>query len=97
MTPSDQPSDAPLPTSQDGPFHVVAIGASAGGLDALEKLVAELPADTGAAFVVIQHLSPDHKSMMASLLARHTTMPVHMVEGDTPIEPNQLFLIPPAR
>lgn len=78
------------------PLYVVAIGASAGGLDALEKLVAELPPDTGAAFVVIQHLSPDHKSMMASLLARYTTMPVHMVESDTLIEPNQVYLIPPA-
>ena len=50
--------------------YVVAIGASAGGLDALEKLFATLPSDTGAAFVVIQHLSPDHKSMMDTLLSR---------------------------
>jgi two-component system CheB/CheR fusion protein len=74
---------------------VVAIGASAGGLDALEKLFASLPADTGAAFVVIQHLSPDHKSMMASLLARHTSMPVEMVEENMPIQGNKVFLIPP--
>lgn len=77
------------------PLYVVAIGASAGGLDALEKLFASLPADCGAAFVVIQHLSPDHKSMMASLLARHTRMPVLMVEEDMLIVPNQVFLIPP--
>lgn len=76
-------------------LYVVAIGASAGGLDALEKLVAELPAETGAAYVVIQHLSPDHKSMMASLLARYTRMPVKMVEADTPIEPNHVYLISP--
>jgi two-component system, chemotaxis family, CheB/CheR fusion protein len=94
-TPEHHP-DTPVTAPTDGAFYVVAIGASAGGLDALEKLVAELPADTGAAFVVIQHLSPDHKSMMASLLARYTTMPVHMVETDTPIEPNQVYLIPPA-
>ena len=79
----------------DKPLHVVAIGASAGGLDALEKLFASLPADSGAAFVVIQHLSPDHKSMMASLLARHTRMPVVVVEENLPIAPNQVFLIPP--
>lgn len=93
-----QPDPLAHPGASPGPnepFHVVAIGASAGGLDALEKLVAELPADTGAAFVVIQHLSPDHKSMMASLLSRHTSMPVHMVESDTLIAPNQVFLIPP--
>ncbi|HRK36751.1 MAG TPA: CheR family methyltransferase [Burkholderiaceae bacterium] len=76
-------------------LHVVAIGASAGGLDALEKLFAALPPDTGAAFVVIQHLSPDHKSMMASLLARHTSMPVVMVEENMPIQANKVFLIPP--
>jgi two-component system CheB/CheR fusion protein len=94
MTHPDTAADTAASASE-GPFHVVAIGASAGGLDALEKLVAELPADSGAAFVVIQHLSPDHKSMMASLLARHTAMPVHMVESDTVIAPNQVFLIPP--
>ncbi len=85
-------SDVAQPTQA---LYVVAIGASAGGLDALEKLFASLPADCGAAFVVIQHLSPDHKSMMASLLARHTQMPVLMVEEDMPIAPNQVFLIPP--
>lgn len=83
------------PSALVEPLFVVAVGASAGGLDALEKLVAELPSDTGAAFVVIQHLSPDHKSMMASLLARHTPMPVLMVEADTPIEANHLYLISP--
>lgn len=54
-----------------------------------------IPADTGAAFVVIQHLSPDHKSMMASLLGRHTTMPVIMVEDDMVLAPDTVYLIPP--
>lgn len=76
-------------------LYVVGVGASAGGLDALEKLFGSLPADSGAAFVVIQHLSPDHKSMMASLLQRHTRMPVIMVEDDMPVGANQVFLIPP--
>ncbi|GAB4214756.1 MAG: chemotaxis protein CheB [Rhodoferax sp.] len=75
--------------------HVVAVGASAGGLEALEKLFDGLPADSGATFVVIQHLSPDHKSMMANLLSRHTSMPVVMVEQDMAIEPNRVYLIPP--
>jgi len=94
----ESPPGAGTPNSgvpTDHALYVVAIGASAGGLDALEKLFASLPADCGAAFVVIQHLSPDHKSMMASLLARHTRMPVVMVEEDMPIAPNQVFLIPP--
>jgi len=75
--------------------HIVAVGASAGGLEALEKLFDGLSCDSGATFVVIQHLSPDHKSMMANLLSRHTAMPVVMVEQDMPIEPNRVYLIPP--
>jgi len=75
--------------------QIIAIGASAGGLEALEKLFAGLSSQSGATFVVIQHLSPDHKSMMANLLARHTAMPVVMVEQDMPIEPNRVYLIPP--
>ena len=76
---------------------VVAIGASAGGLDALERLFGALPVDTGAAFVVIQHLSPDHKSMMDNLLARYTAMPVQVAGHDMPLVPNAVFLIPPAK
>jgi len=75
--------------------YVVCIGASAGGLDALEKFFKACPADTGAAIVVVQHLSPDHKSMMSNLLARHTDMPVTMVEDDMPIDGNHVYLIPP--
>lgn len=75
--------------------YVVCIGASAGGLDALEKFFQSCPVDSGAAFVVVQHLSPDHKSMMNNLLARHTKMPVVMVEDDMPIKANQVYLIPP--
>ncbi len=74
---------------------MVCIGASAGGLDALERFFKACPTDTGAAFVVIQHLSPDHKSIMNNLLARHTRMPVIMVEDAMPIEANTLYLIPP--
>ena len=75
--------------------HVVCIGASAGGLDALERFFATCPADMGAAFVVVQHLSPDHKSMMNTLLSRHTHMPVIMVEEDMQIEADKVYLIPP--
>lgn len=75
--------------------HLVAIGASAGGLDALERFFDNCPADSGAAFVVIQHLSPDHKSMMSNLLSRHTEMPVIMVEDDMAIKADHVYLIPP--
>ena len=74
---------------------VVAIGASAGGLEALEHFFTHCRSDTGAAFVVIQHLSPDHKSIMNDLLARYTSMKVQVVEDGMAIEPDQVFLIPP--
>ena len=84
-------------SSKSAPFdgYVVCIGASAGGLDALEKFFKACPTDLGAAFVVVQHLSPDHKSMMSNLLARHTEMPVTMVEDDMPMDANHVYLIPP--
>ena len=77
--------------------YIVAIGASAGGLDALERLFSSLPPDTGAAFVVIQHLAPDHKSMMDNLLARYTRMPVQVVSEGVALVANQVFLIPPGK
>lgn len=58
------------------PFPIVAIGASAGGLEALEQFLGHVPAGSGMAFVVIQHLDPNHKGMMPELLQRSTTMPV---------------------
>ena len=77
--------------------YVVAIGASAGGLDALERFFDELAPNSGAAIVVIQHLSPDHKSMMDNLLARHTSMPVLMAENGLSIQANRVYLIPPGK
>ncbi|MBK1722607.1 chemotaxis protein CheB [Thiocystis violacea] len=84
------------PSTQPFKGYVVAVGASAGGLDALERFFQSVPDDTGAAFVVVQHLSPDHKSMMGNLLARHTSMPVVTVEHDMHLEANRVHLIPPA-
>ncbi len=94
---SDEPATLPEISMAAGKFdgYVVCIGASAGGLDALERFFSACPIDTGAAFVVVQHLSPDHKSMMNTLLSRHTRMPVIMVEEDMPLRGNCLFLIPP--
>lgn len=77
--------------------YIVAIGASAGGLDALERFFDELPSNSDAVFVVVQHLSPDHKSMMDNLLARHTAMPVLMAENTMEMKPNHVYLIPPGK
>ena len=74
------------------------IGASAGGLEALTAFIEEMPPDTGMTFVVVTHLSPDHKSVMDELLQRHTTMPVKQVlEEQLMIEPDHVYLIPPNR
>lgn len=75
-------------------LFVVAIGASAGGLEALEKFFSTCPADTGMAFVVVQHLSPDHKSMMSDLLARYTKMPIKVVEHGMLLQADSVYLIP---
>ncbi len=93
--PPEQPDRSPAQTAAPFAGHVVCIGASAGGLDALERFFGACPVDTGAAFVVVQHLSPDHKSMMNTLLSRHTQMPVIMVEEDMVLKANQVYLIPP--
>jgi two-component system CheB/CheR fusion protein len=74
---------------------VVAIGASAGGLEALQRFFGALQGPTCAAFVVIQHLSPDHRSMMAELLARHTSLPVHEAAAGETLQPEQVYLMPP--
>lgn len=76
---------------------VVAIGASAGGLEALEHFFRAIPNTPTAAFVVIQHLSPDFKSMMQELVARYTDMPVVMVENHMPLSSGHVFLLPAGR
>src|SRR5215216_1099569 len=78
-------------------FRIVGIGASAGGLESLERLFSHLPADTGMAFVVLQHLSPDFKSLMDELLARRTSMPVRQAEHELLVEPNAVYLLPPMK
>ncbi|MEM6399744.1 MAG: chemotaxis protein CheB [Cyanobacteria bacterium P01_D01_bin.116] len=78
-------------------FFVVGIGASAGGLRALEEFFANMPADSGAAYVVVQHLSPDFKSLMKELLGRTTRMDIYRVEDGMEIKPNCVYLIPPGQ
>jgi two-component system, chemotaxis family, CheB/CheR fusion protein len=79
------------------PRAVVGIGASAGGLDPCRRFFTEMPADSGLAFLVIQHLAPDHKSEMALLLGRCTQMPVTEAVDRVRVEPNHVYVIPPNR
>lgn len=76
---------------------VAALGASAGGLEALQVFFSNMPADSGIAFVVVQHLSPDFKSLMDELLSRQTPMAIHRVESGMALEPNSIYLIPPKK
>ncbi|HEY9647662.1 MAG TPA: chemotaxis protein CheB, partial [Chroococcidiopsis sp.] len=87
------PSPSPMPTSDR--FPVVGIGASAGGLEAFTQLLNHLPADTGMAFVLVQHLDPTQKSLLTEILARTTVMPVNEAQDGMIVEPNQVYVIPP--
>ncbi|NUP10018.1 MAG: PAS domain-containing protein [Polyangiaceae bacterium] len=78
-------------------LYVVGIGASAGGLEPLERFFGAIPRSMGVAFVVVQHLSPDFKSMMHELLARRTTLPITIVEDGVVVEPDHIYLIPPKK
>ena len=78
-------------------FRVVGIGASAGGLESLEQFFANLPPDPGMAFVVVQHLSPDFRSMMDELLSRHSDMPVLLAEHEVEVQANHVYLLPPKK
>ncbi len=78
-------------------FYVIGIGSSAGGLKALKEFFDYCPSDTGFAFVIIQHLSPDYKSLMPELLARHTEMSVQEAKQGDIIAPNHVYLIPGER
>jgi two-component system CheB/CheR fusion protein len=79
----------------EAPVSVVGIGASAGGLEAIQELLRKLPDNTGMAFVIIQHLSPDYKSMLTEILCKYTMMPVLQADNGQKLERNTVYLIPP--
>lgn len=93
--PVNPDSEPDQPSQTDAPFPVVGIAASAGGLEAFTELICHLPTDTGMAFVLIQHLSPDHESLLPEILGRVTAMPVRQVEEQMRVEPNAVYVIPP--
>lgn len=82
-------------TPEMAPSHYVVIGASAGGLEAIDTFFKHMPTGSGCAFIVVQHLSPDYKSLMAELLSKRTEMPVQRAEEGMPVEANKVYLIPP--
>ncbi len=93
--------DPQLATASDfspprgNPFPIVGIGASAGGLEAFAQLLAALPEKTGMAFVLVQHLDPQHESMLAEILAPVTKLPVETVDDGIEVRPDRVYIIPP--
>jgi len=81
--------------TEDSSFPIVGIGASAGGLEACSEFFAQLPVNTGMAFVLVQHLDPSHKSMLTELLSRTTQLPISEVVDGMMTEPNHIYIIPP--
>ncbi|OYV00395.1 MAG: chemotaxis protein CheR, partial [Burkholderiales bacterium PBB5] len=93
------PDDLAATTAVDEPgaqAWVVAVGASAGGLEALQKFFSAVQPPTQAAFIVIQHLAPDHRSMMVELLGRHCSLPVREAAAGEPLLVDHVYLMPPA-
>lgn len=95
-SPSFLPEDQAEPIIPEGlPFPIVGVGASAGGLEAFMELFRSLPPDTGLAFVLIQHLSPQHLSMLSTLVQKATRMQVQEAQQGMRVCPNQVYVIPP--
>ena len=78
-----------------GTTQIVGPGASAGGLEALEQFLANVPVDSGLAYIVVQDLDPTHKAMLVELLQRATVMPVRSATESLRVEPNVIYVIPP--
>ncbi|MGE5222543.1 MAG: CheR family methyltransferase [Omnitrophica WOR_2 bacterium] len=96
LPPHDLPGNNPEnQQEQNHELRVVGIGASAGGLAAFEQLFNHLPTDTGMAFVVIQHLSYPHHSILPDIIQRYTSMPVSQVTDGIEVEPDHVYVIPP--
>ncbi len=86
-----------VPPDTPTPSHYVGIGASAGGLEAIEAFIKNIPRQNTLAFILIQHLSPDYKSLMVELLSKRTQMPVHRAENGMPVQAGSVYLIPPKK
>ena len=90
-----KPKTPKLITTVDSTFPIVGIGASAGGLEALEIFLANVPENSGMAFVIVQHLDPTHKGIMVELLQRGTSMKVFQIKDRMRVEANCVYVIPP--
>src|SRR5215470_13699937 len=88
------PQGGANPVAGNQPFPIVGIGASAGGVEALEGFFRGMPADTGMAFVVITHMPRGHTTTLPEIISRYTRMLVANAENATPIKPNHVYVCP---
>lgn len=91
----EEVSGQPVPLSPEAKFPIVGLGASAGGLEALEDFFRHMPADSGMAFVVVTHQPASHTSLLPDLLRKHTGMPVQEVTAGVRVEPDHIYLSQP--
>ncbi|NCD26686.1 MAG: chemotaxis protein CheB, partial [Deltaproteobacteria bacterium] len=97
-SPNSNPESAPpVIKPVNSAFSIVGVGASAGGLEALEQFLRHVPEKSGLAFVIIQHLDPTHKGLLPELLQRATTMPVQQVRDRMAVKADRVYVIPPNR
>ncbi len=73
---------------------MVGIGASAGGLEAFKKLIKAIPENSGIAYILVQHLHPDHNSSLPEILQKETNIPVHEISDNVHVEPDRVYVIP---
>jgi two-component system, chemotaxis family, CheB/CheR fusion protein len=97
VPPPEETAPAEQPPDEAVRLTVVGIGASAGGLVALQSFYEAIPGDTGMAFVVVTHMDPERESLLPEILQKHTAMPVRQVQELTAIEPDHVYVIPPGR
>ncbi|MUP47483.1 PAS domain-containing protein [Gramella sp. BOM4] len=93
---NDIPAAEPVNQQLTEQTRIIAIGASAGGLEALKLFFKNIPAGDNNAYVVIQHLSPDYKSMMGELLKKNSNLPIVQITNEMEVKPGHIYLIPPA-
>ena len=88
-------SESDYSPPRGNPFPIVGVGASAGGLEAFTQLLGSIPEDTGLAFVFVQHLDPQHESLLTEILAAATKMPVETVLDGNEVKPDHVYVMPP--
>ena len=82
-------------TTEKKSFPWVGIGASAGGLDAFSRFISNIPTDSGMAYVLVQHLAPNHQSLLPSILQKKASIPVLEISDDLKVDPDHIYIIPP--